>query len=404
MANQPKIAFWFRYGPADNVELAHATPWILKRLAQDAEVHYFSNASRHPVPDAVREHTTLHTLPFKVNRSSTFNKLACTLLWYLAIPFIGLRCRFMGIKVVYIDDFLPLGSWLARVSSGAHVSIFVVDFLVDVYAEQHPLLKPVAKLVNAIDFATWRKLPLIFTRTNHCKEFLVKLGVPNEHVRTVYDACDMTLYHPTDRNAARDQFGYTEQDVVLVHHGVLHPNKSIDRILKALPPVIEAVPSFHFLVVGAGPEYDRLRALAKDLGLSKNVQFTGWLKSAEEVNVALNAGDIGLVMREGQPADHFHLTGALVHSMAVGLPVLAPGLSGMQEVIRDGETGFVFDPFDLSTFQERCKELAANAQLRSDYGKRAHEMALELFDVEKTANQVAEPLLALARVELADHE
>jgi glycosyltransferase involved in cell wall biosynthesis len=396
MSERPKIAVFFRYGPADNVELAHATPWILEGLAERAEVHYFSHRGSGPIPACVTRYTQFHPLPFSVNRSSSLDKFVKTALWYLALPFIALRCRFMGVRVVYLDDFQPLGATLARLFSGAHVVIFVVDFLLDAYADKRPWLRPLVKTIHAVDTATWRKLPLIFTRTHHARGFLEQKGVPPERLRTVYDACDVSLYHPTDREKARATWGYGPHDVVLSHHGVLHPNKGLDRILEALPPLIREFPAFRFLCIGSGPELQRLQDLADRIGIADHVTFTGWLPTAKDVNIALNASDIGLVMRLGDPSDHFHLTGALVHSMAVGLPVLAPRLAGMQEVLKDGVAGYAFEPSDMNEFQARCRTLLADPDLRQRLGAAALETAQEEFDVHIAARKVSDALLELA--------
>ena len=393
VADQPKIAFLFRYGPADNVELTHATPWILKQLARCAEIHYFSPQSHASTPACMREHTTLHTLPYTVNRSSSTDKLLKTILWYLVLPFIGLRCRGLGVRLVYIDDFLPLGGWIMRVFSGAHTAIFVVDFLLDAYAEKHPLLRPALKTFSALDAASWKKASLVFTRTLHGQTILKKHRVPQKNIRTVYDACDMELYHPILTEDPRRAYGYTSNEIVLSHHGVLHPNKGIDSIIGALPPLMEKHPNFRFLCIGSGPEEDALRAQVDRLGITDKVVFTGWLASARDVNVALNASDIGLVMRIGEAADHFHITGALVHSMAVGLPVLAPRLAGIQEVVHEDQTGYLFEPSDMNEFTEHCDLLITDKTLRQRLGEAALDVAKKEFDVERAANTVVHALL-----------
>jgi len=68
MPNLPKIALWFRYGPAEHTELFHAMPEIVRRLAEHAEVHYFGLRSSKPIPKMITEHAVIHNLPFSITK------------------------------------------------------------------------------------------------------------------------------------------------------------------------------------------------------------------------------------------------------------------------------------------------------------------------------------------------
>ncbi len=378
---KPRIALWFKYGPAEHAELFHVLPDLVRRLAEFAEVHYFGLRGRHPVPETIRTHAVIHHLPWSVDRTSGRDKLLKWILWYLCLPYLALRCRFMGVRLLFIDDYLPLGAPLARLLYGPNIAVFVADFLHESYAERHAWLKPVVRIVNAADLAAWRRLPLLFTKAPSANRILEERGVPAERIVTVPDPCDFNLYRPVDREAARRQWGYAAEHVVLAHHGILHPNKGNDRILQWLAPLMQTHPGLRFLLVGSGPELDRLQRLAADLGIAAKVRFAGWLPRTEDVNVALNAADIGLAMRTGSFSDNFHLTGALVHSLAVGQPVMAARLAGMATLVADGKNGFLFDPRDGKEFQEKMELLITNPALRAQMGAAALATARATFDM-----------------------
>lgn len=397
MTDRPRIAFWFRYGPAEHTELYHALPSLLTALARHAEVHYYGLRSRKPVPETIARDVHLHLLPFTVDRTSTRDKFLKTALWILALPWIALRCRFGGVDAVYLDETVPLSAGLARLFFGPRVAITVADFFVDIYLARNPLQRAAAALIRALDFAAWRRLPLIITRARNTRDFLASHGVPPERVEPIYDPCDTALYHPMDRAQARARFGYKPDDIVLVHHGILHPNKGNDRIVRALARLRPRNPHLRFLLVGHGPEFDRLQDLVRELGLQEMVTMTGWLPGPGDVNVALNTGDIGLVMRVGQQADDFHVTGALVHNMAVGLPILAARIAGVAEIVREGEHGFLFPPDHMEIFEQRLLELAADADLRRRMGAAALEQARACFDLDAVVRRTVEVLLGLAR-------
>lgn len=397
MSDRPRIAFWFRYGPAEHTELFHALPRLLEALAEKAEVHYFGLRSRKSIPERIVRCVKIHNLPFTVDRRSNRDKFVKTALWLLCLPWVGLRCRLMGVDAIYIDETVPLTAGLARLFFGRRVAITVADFFTDVYLNTSWWKKLSARLLRAADFAAWRKLPLITTRARNTREFLASKGVDPARVLPIYDPCDTRLYHPMDRKAARSRFGYTDEHLVLVHHGILHPNKGNDRILRSLAKLRPQIPHLRFLLVGNGTEFESLKALTLELGLQDIATLTGWLPKPEDVNVALNAGDIGLVMRVGQQSDDFHVTGALVHSMAVGLPILGARLAGVAEVVKEGEHGFLFPPDRMELFEARVIELARDPALRERMGKASLARARECFDMDTVVERTVKALLGLTR-------
>ena len=395
---RPKIALWFRYGPAEHAELFHAMPQIVEQLAQHCDVHYFGLRSRKTVPQKITDHATLHFLPFTVDRTRGADKALKTVLWVLCIPWIGLWCRAAGVKAIYIDETVPLTALLARIFFGRNVAFSVVDFFPEIYFGRSALLRPLVRAVRASELAAWRRLPLIFTRAKSTRTYLGDHGVPTDRVHPVYDPCDFAVYRPVDRVRARKRYGFRPEDVVLVHHGILHPNKGNDRILHAMAGLAETLPQLRYLLVGDGPEMGRLKDLAAQLGLRDRVTFTGWLPNMADVNEALNSGDIGLVMRIGQQSDDFHMTGALVHNMAAGLPILAARLGGVSEVVHEEDAGLLFDPSDMEAFKIKLLKLANDPALRTRLGQRALALARELFAMDKVTQATVVPLLQLAGV------
>lgn len=398
-ASRKKIAFWHRYGPADHIIAGgHCIPRLIEKLSPFCEVHYFGLKTHTKVQTSIETNAILHYLPYSLNRSSMRSKIIGTLVWYLALPFIALRCRLMGVDAVFMDETLPLTPLIARLFFGRNIAITVADFFLNIYFEKHSWMRPITRLIEGLDYWTWRRLPLIFTKVRFTRIFLTGRGVPEDRVYPVYNPCDTRVYYPYSRNEARREFNIPAHTLVLVHHGVLHPNKGNDRIIRALAEIRDQLPDWRFLLIGSGPELESLKQLSQDVGLADKVIFTGWLPGEHEVNRALNAGDIGLVMRIGQSSDNFHLTDTLVHEMAIGLPILAARLKGIEEIITDGETGLLFDPQDMREFKVKFLALAHDEPKRKDFGVKAGKLCAEHFNIDKAATAMAIPLLNLAGV------
>ncbi len=395
-AGKPKLAFWFRYGAAEHAELFHALPDLFAALSPHVEIHYFGMKSERPIPENIRNHAAIHELPFHVKRTSNRDKLLKTLLWIAALPWIGRKTKRLGIQAVYIDETIPFTVWAAQRYVGPRVSLTVADFFVDIYLNPIPFLRPLGRWIRRFDMASWKKAPLIITRAKATRDYLTTQGIEPSRVIPIYDPCDEKIFYPMDKAECRREFGYTDQDVVLVHHGILHPNKGNDRIITAMARIRKTHPHIKYLLVGDGPDMPRLQSLVTELGLQQVVKLTGWLPGRGDVNRALNAGDIGLVMRVGHESDNFHMTGALVHAMACGLPILAARLGGISEAVREEHNGYLFDPVCQAEFDDKLVRLADDPAKRTAYGKVALDDARILFSLDSVIRRTVEVLVDFA--------
>ncbi|HKL20965.1 MAG TPA: glycosyltransferase, partial [Tichowtungia sp.] len=315
----------------------HAVPGLIDSLSEEMEVHFYGPKSAEHPDDRLRKRVRVHELPYTWNRANPTDKFTKTLLWYFWLPIIGIRCRLNGSRLIWNDETLPLAALILRIFYGKNVAITVMDFFARIYTEGRPGLHWLRDLIERIDFTSWRRLPLIFTKVLYTQEFLADHGVPKDVMHLYRNPVDHNKFHPVDeatRKATRKQFGFSDEDIVLSHHGILHPNKGNDWIFQCLKKLKKDLPNLKYLLIGNGPEMNNLKRLAFEIGIEDRIVFTGWLPSEQDLNNALASADIGLVMRIGQETDHFHMTDTLAHEMACGKPILAVKLRGIAEVIR----------------------------------------------------------------------
>jgi len=383
MRNKKTIAFIHRYGLEGWICCGgHAVPGIVDNLRTAVEVHFYGPKTTEEMDRDLRSKVRMHELPFTWDRANPRDKYTKTILWYLWLPIIGLRCR--GVRLIWNDETVPLTAPILRLFYGGNIAITVMDFFARIYTENHPRLHWLRNLVEHIDFAAWRRLPLLFTKVHYTQEFLAEHGVPRAVMHLYRNPVDHTKFHPVDeatRKETRARLGFVENDIVLSHHGILHPNKGNDWILHRLSELKATLPRLKYLIIGNGPEMNNLKRLASTLGIADRVVFTGWLPSETELNNALASSDIGLVMRIGQETDHFHMTDTLAHELACGKPVLAVNLKGIAEVIEDGVNGYLFSPDETEGFQTKITRLCEEPNLRETFGRQALDVSREVCSV-----------------------
>jgi L-malate glycosyltransferase len=147
--------------------------------------------------------------------------------------------------------------------------------------------------------------------------------------------------------------------------GRLHPQKNLDVLLDAWPRVARGTGA-NLILIGHGPERERLAERARTLGVADRVQFTGALADPAD---ALRAADVFAL-----PSVAEGMSNSLLEAMATALPCLASGIGGNTDLLADGPCGVLVpsnDPkawsaalLDVLKCPERARQLAAAARRR----------------------------------------
>lgn len=131
----------------------------------------------------------------------------------------------------------------------------------------------------------------------------------------------------------------------IVAAGRLVREKGHETLLRALPRVLAAVPEAHVVIVGAGPEESRLRALTGELGIRECVHFEGWLPREHLWRLYATAA-VAAFASDGTQ-EGFGL--ALAEAAAAGVPLAVSRIAAFREVLADdAEAALWFAPKDVS--------------------------------------------------------
>ncbi len=173
----------------------------------------------------------------------------------------------------------------------------------------------------------------------------------------------------------------------LVTCGRLEPYKGHHVLLRAcalLGPEVRCV------VVGEGPQRQRLEQLAAQLGIADRVEFTGPLPQAElakryaEADVFVLAS---VVIEHSGKRDV--IPNVLAEAMAMRLPVVATAISGIGELVSDGVSGRLVAPNDAGALAEVLRELLDDDAQRERLAGAGQEFVARLFDREINIRELA---------------
>ncbi len=190
-----------------------------------------------------------------------------------------------------------------------------------------------------------------------------------------------TLYHGLDLAAIRGrasadgvraEFDIPEDVPVVINVANFRPQKRHALLLRAAAEVRARSPEVRFLLVGQGPLEGATRRLARRLGLTDNVTFTGF---RDDVPRLLAASDVFAL-----PSSWEGLSIALLEAMALGKPCVVTRIGGVSEVIGGGEFGVVVDEGDPRGFADALLRLLGDPAEARRLGEAGKERA-GAFDI-----------------------
>jgi glycosyltransferase involved in cell wall biosynthesis len=219
------------------------------------------------------------------------------------------------------------------------------------------------------------------------------LGVAPERIAVLPNGVDPQVFHPgRDGGAARRLLGL-DGALVVGFAGSLKPWHGVHHLLRAAALAAGDVPALRLLIVGEGPERDRLGRLAVDLGLADRVVFAGAVPH-EDVAGYLAACDV-LVAPYG-PMERFYFSPLKVAEYhAVGRPVVVSAVGEPGEA--PGATGgaLAVPPGDEAALARALVDLARDAALRERLGRAA--AAARPWTWEDVARRILEDAEAIRR-------
>jgi glycosyltransferase involved in cell wall biosynthesis len=169
----------------------------------------------------------------------------------------------------------------------------------------------------------------------------------------------------------------------VVFLGRLHEQKGVDVLLRAVAWIREHRPeaNLRYDVVGDGPLWDELLALAGDLGVASDVRFLG---HRHDVAPFLHGADAFVL-----PSRAEGLSNALLEAMAVGLPVIASNVPGNTDVVEHEANGLLVEVDDPASLAAALLRIVDEADLRKRLGREARHTVESRFSIEQVGERYA---------------
>ena len=192
----------------------------------------------------------------------------------------------------------------------------------------------------------------------------------------IHNAVDLTRFSAApDRELRRTLTGDDRTRLVFTA-ARLHEQKGIDVLIEAVP----GISATHFVIAGDGPERRSLEKLARDLGVEERVTFLG---ARSDIPALLRASDLFVL-----PSRYEGFPLALLEAMAAEVAVVATRIAGVDELVVDGETGYLVEAGDSAALGSAITSLLADPDRREALATRGHELVLQRHTAEAMTARV----------------
>jgi len=213
---------------------------------------------------------------------------------------------------------------------------------------------------------------------NFNRRWELRHGVDPAKLQTIYYGVDSTNFFPNGRP-------YESNGLVVIWMGRIDPLKDLFTLLNAAAVVHQERPEIRFRLFGsASPDnqryFEKCLELRKELGLEDVVEFAGY--RSDTVN-AYNEGDIFVLSSKSEAFPYVNL-----EAMLCQRPVVSTAVGGVPEQLEG--CGFAVEPCNPQAMANAILQLAADPELRRQFGLESRRKVMEQFSIERFIDQYAQ--------------
>jgi len=172
-----------------------------------------------------------------------------------------------------------------------------------------------------------------------------------------------------EHSGSEKVFSTTTNGIKIIYAGKFHIAKRQKFLIEALEPLFKLHKDIQLYLPGDGDELENCRKLVSELDLSAQVIFPGW-QGKEELDALMKQADIAIITSKSENGGH-----CIVEPLFYSLPVISTPVGIAEDVIRQGENGFIIEHFDDKDLRQNVMFFYNNQGKIAIFGKRSYEIA-----------------------------
>jgi glycosyltransferase involved in cell wall biosynthesis len=212
------------------------------------------------------------------------------------------------------------------------------------------------------------KIDYIITPSEFYRKKFVEDGINPEKILTIHNFIDTENYN-----------FLTEDEGYALYFGRVSVEKGIINLIKAFEKTQKGV----LYIAGDGPEKEKIEQLIVERKLKNRIKMLGFL-SKDKILEAIRKCRFTVlpsIWRDNCPY-------SVLETMAIGKPVIGSNNGGIPELVRDGETGLVFDSNNIDELTYKMNKLFNDSELAQKFGNNAKKLANQIYTKEYYYNEI----------------
>ncbi|HFD32218.1 MAG TPA: glycosyltransferase family 1 protein [Gammaproteobacteria bacterium] len=215
----------------------------------------------------------------------------------------------------------------------------------------------------------------IVVNSDWLRRYLVSNGSDNNKIVVIHNGVDYSrLEHDSNKDNLRKKYNIPADNHVITIVARLHPMKDHITFLDAIKVIKNSLPNITVLVIGDGTERSKLEGYTKKLQLNDTVNFLGNVE--DDINEIYGVSN--LLMLTSQWGESF--PNVILEAMFSRVPVVASDISAVNEIIDDGENGFLVNSKDVNAFSKAALSILEDKSLSEKLSSAGRHKS-ELFNI-----------------------
>ena len=198
-------------------------------------------------------------------------------------------------------------------------------------------------------------------------------NVPFEKIEIIPNGVDLKFFRSTTKISKK-----------IVFSGVMYHHRGLDVLLESLPQVIQKFSDVRIVLLGDGPEMERLQSMVKEKHLESNVEFRGWI-NRNELPQQISDASIAIGPLKRTTVTENALPIKVLEYMASSLPILAISGTLPDDVLIHGKNGYFVN--DSKELEVKICELLENSEKIDSMGNESLKM-VQKFSWEKVVSDI----------------
>jgi sugar transferase (PEP-CTERM/EpsH1 system associated) len=194
-------------------------------------------------------------------------------------------------------------------------------------------------------------------------------------IRTIINGVDTDKFAPGSDSSEMKTGLFETDDLIIGSVGRLDPIKNYNILIQAFLKLNSEYKKIRLLIVGNGTEFDNLKKIAAQSGVSDKILFLGERRDTPDIYRII---DIFVL-----PSKNEGISNTILEAMSTSIPVIASNVGGNPELVKDHFSGLLIQPDSVDALEKALKFYINSPLERKQHGENGRKRVLEFFSLDQ---------------------